>query len=691
MNPQGSYSTGPSRPARVRLTTQETASFPAFFARADPGKTGRVEGKAAVEFFSRSGLPLGVLKEVWDLAAAGQRFLDRERFFVAMRLIALAQQGHPVTNESLQSVQEVNLPQLDLGGAPPAPSVPDQFSLSPAEQQRFEQLFATQTQGKATLGKPEAKSLFDKAGVSPSELTRVWSLTDPQNSGVLSKNQFLVAMQLLVKAKNGVRLPDSLPASLAALVAAQVRPGPSQPAAPQPVAPKQPSEPAQRPEDYPQSVRSRESSQDSPLIQELLLLVRGLEGRFDSLSTELRSTKAEIATIRDTQNFQMETSTRDMKRHFDQTQTLIETLPKMESIKLNAKAGESSSALVQGIAEELDEVKGLLHGLKGKWSDLQGNLGQIQTHLMTVQGDMKGVRGDISSLQSDFGLIQADVKAVKADSEDTKQALASLEAQMQDLTTGNQSLSKAFGTVETTIKGLKGDLTGFHPSTGPSDMQGDWSQISEILENSRQEGKETAGLVRELGENLRQFAEDFAVFKANSKSHPSARHEDFEEASNRPQDDVMPIPGPKIQFREEVKEQSPSKAQKSPFDDLPQYEPDFLEDFGLGPAQGNPNPKEYAAFDLQPGEMDPNPKEPFDFGAAANIKSRDFMFEDMMQSAGKSPSHEDFQSSAPQNPGFAFDSPQEPPKQSDFDPFEDPKPKDGYEFEDQSPDNKDFF
>ena len=693
------YTTGVPRASkpRVRLTTQETTAYPAFFARADSGSTGRVEGPIAVEFFRRSGLPLEVLKEVWALAAAGERFLDRERFFVAMRLIALAQQGYSVTNESLQSAQDVALPQLDQGAAPPvpqAPPVPDKFSLTPADRQRFEQLFATQTQGKAALGKTEARPLFDKAGVSPSEMTRVWSLADPQDTGVLSKNQFLVAMQLLVKAKNGMRLPDSLPASLSALVAGQVRATPPPQAAVQPTAPRQVPEPARRSEESPQSFHSParvESSQDSPLLQELLQVVRGLEGRFDFLSTELRSTKAEIATLRDTQSLQMETSTRDMKRHFDQTQTLLETLPKMESIRLNAKAGEGSSALVQGIAEELEDVKGLLHGLQGKWSDLQSNLGQIQANLGNVQGEMKGMRGSVASLQSDFGLVQGDLQGVRADSEDTKKAFSFLKAQMQDLTTGNQSLTKAFSTVETTLKGLKGDLSGVHSATGASEMQGDWSQLSEVMESSRQEGKETAGLVRELGENIRQLADDFAAFKANSESHPSARFEDFEEASNRPKDDLMAVIGPKTQLREEAKEPGPSRAAKSPFD-FPQYQekqPDFLEDFGLGPAQDNPNPKEDIGFES--GETDPNPKGQFDFRTPANPKSRDFMFDEMMQGGRQSPSHEDFPSSAPQNSGFGFDSLQEPPKKSNFDPFEDEKPKDDYQFEEQSPENKDFF
>eukprot|EP00953_Heterococcus_sp_UTEX-ZZ885_P007274 4413-Heterococcus_DN1.PRE.3 len=55
---------------------------------------GAVSGRAAVEFFSTSGLPREWLKHVWQLCdptLAGS--LDQPAFYAAMRLIALAQQG----------------------------------------------------------------------------------------------------------------------------------------------------------------------------------------------------------------------------------------------------------------------------------------------------------------------------------------------------------------------------------------------------------------------------------------------------------------------------------------------------------------------------------------------------------------------------------------------------------------------
>ncbi len=56
----------------------------------------------AAEFFRKSSLPVDMLRDVWSLSTPnGEAFLDRERFYVAMRLIALAQHGKPATAESM--------------------------------------------------------------------------------------------------------------------------------------------------------------------------------------------------------------------------------------------------------------------------------------------------------------------------------------------------------------------------------------------------------------------------------------------------------------------------------------------------------------------------------------------------------------------------------------------------------------
>jgi hypothetical protein len=174
-----------------------------------------------VEFFKKSGLPVDRLKEIWNLASPnGESYLDRERFYVAVRLIALAQAGKNMNLEAIEQNVEVDLPQFSgFGGADKPES--DSYDLGTEEKARYEQIFASSAGSKGSLTGLEARSLFERTGVDIGALSKIWTLADPQDTGVLTKNQFVVAMHLIYKARQRFKVPDQLPASLVALVAAR--------------------------------------------------------------------------------------------------------------------------------------------------------------------------------------------------------------------------------------------------------------------------------------------------------------------------------------------------------------------------------------------------------------------------------------------------------------------------------------
>lgn len=205
----------------VRLSNKEKGLYSNLFSRADPEGCNKVEGRAAVEFFKKSGLPVDRLKEIWNLASPnGESYLDRERFYVAVRLIALAQAGKSMGLEAIEQNVEVDLPQFSgFGGADKAES--DSYDLSNEEKTRYEQIFASNGGAKGNLTGLEARSIFERTGVDIGALSKIWTLADPQDTGVLNKNQFVVAMHLIYKARQRFKVPDQLPASLIALIAAR--------------------------------------------------------------------------------------------------------------------------------------------------------------------------------------------------------------------------------------------------------------------------------------------------------------------------------------------------------------------------------------------------------------------------------------------------------------------------------------
>ncbi|KAK9821078.1 hypothetical protein WJX74_009623 [Apatococcus lobatus] len=75
--------------------------YVAWFKIVDPDNDGRVQGKDAVGFFGRSGLPRDQLAKVWTFADQGRRgFLDFKGFTKAMELIAVGQKGVDVSPEA---------------------------------------------------------------------------------------------------------------------------------------------------------------------------------------------------------------------------------------------------------------------------------------------------------------------------------------------------------------------------------------------------------------------------------------------------------------------------------------------------------------------------------------------------------------------------------------------------------------
>ncbi|GFZ12545.1 EPS15 homology domain 1 [Actinidia rufa] len=75
-----------------------------WFNYADSDSDGRITGNDASKFFGMSNLPRPELKQVWAIAdSKRQGFLGFKEFIVAMQLVALAQGGHALTVDVLNS------------------------------------------------------------------------------------------------------------------------------------------------------------------------------------------------------------------------------------------------------------------------------------------------------------------------------------------------------------------------------------------------------------------------------------------------------------------------------------------------------------------------------------------------------------------------------------------------------------
>lgn len=231
----GQYGTAPGRPMMGQQSQQymtqqvgnvpwsprspsEQQYFDSLFQMADVQGQGFIGGANAVAFFSKSGLDKSVLREVWSLSDIQRNScLNRSGFYIAMRLIAMAQLGEPISLERLREKGRDSIPLPRFQGVP-VPTVPvsSPFSMNSTEKTKYEAIFVQTDTDKDgfVLGK-EAVELFQKSGLDRSVLRNIWTLSDRNHDNKLDRNEFCIAMHLIVcSSKRGMSVPSVLPEEL---------------------------------------------------------------------------------------------------------------------------------------------------------------------------------------------------------------------------------------------------------------------------------------------------------------------------------------------------------------------------------------------------------------------------------------------------------------------------------------------
>eukprot|EP01130_Rhizamoeba_saxonica_P005145 TRINITY_DN2064_c0_g1_i1.p1 TRINITY_DN2064_c0_g1~~TRINITY_DN2064_c0_g1_i1.p1 ORF type:complete len:605 (+),score=170.11 TRINITY_DN2064_c0_g1_i1:42-1856(+) len=105
------------------LSPNESFLFEKLFLEANTSGTGSLSKEEAPGFFLRSGLDTKLLAKIWSQSSNGKAYLDRNAFYNALRLVALAQSGQDPTMENLRRCENLMLPYIGPQlGMPPAPS-----------------------------------------------------------------------------------------------------------------------------------------------------------------------------------------------------------------------------------------------------------------------------------------------------------------------------------------------------------------------------------------------------------------------------------------------------------------------------------------------------------------------------------------------------------------------------------------
>ncbi|XP_011097835.1 EH domain-containing protein 1 [Sesamum indicum] len=102
----------------IRCSQEHQKIYQTWFAFVDSDGDGRLTANDASKFFSMSNLPRPDLKQMWAIAdSKRQGFLEFKEFVLAMQLVSLAQAGHTLTRDILNTeVDFENLPPPTMEG-----------------------------------------------------------------------------------------------------------------------------------------------------------------------------------------------------------------------------------------------------------------------------------------------------------------------------------------------------------------------------------------------------------------------------------------------------------------------------------------------------------------------------------------------------------------------------------------------
>uniref|UniRef100_A0A670I9X6 Epidermal growth factor receptor pathway substrate 15 n=1 Tax=Podarcis muralis TaxID=64176 RepID=A0A670I9X6_PODMU len=204
--------------AHLSLTQLSSANpvYEKFYRQVDPSNSGRVLASDAAVFLKKSGLTDLILGKVWDLADTdGKGILNKQEFFVALRLVACAQNGLDVSLSSLNlpvpppRFNDSSSPLLS-GGAPA--DIP--WAVKVEDKAKYDAIFDSLNPVNGLLSGDKVKPVLLNSKLPVDILGRVWELSDIDHDGMLDRDEFAVAMFLVYCALEKEPVPMSLPPAL---------------------------------------------------------------------------------------------------------------------------------------------------------------------------------------------------------------------------------------------------------------------------------------------------------------------------------------------------------------------------------------------------------------------------------------------------------------------------------------------
>ncbi|KAI0222733.1 Epidermal growth factor receptor substrate 15-like 1 [Lamellibrachia satsuma] len=200
-------------PSMAQIAGAHLSTYEALFQQVDTNGSGIISALDAATFLKKSGLSVGVLSQVWESAdSAGRGVLDRPGVFVALKLIALAQNGKEMSLVNLA----LQIPPPSMG-TPASPAIVplgtegDGWAIAVTERAKYDHIFEGLQPINGMLTGDKVRPVLLNSGLPVDVLGRVWDLSDIDEDGFLDREEFAVAMHLVYKALEKQPVPLKLP------------------------------------------------------------------------------------------------------------------------------------------------------------------------------------------------------------------------------------------------------------------------------------------------------------------------------------------------------------------------------------------------------------------------------------------------------------------------------------------------
>ena len=200
----------------VKLTQEEKGYFSNLFQLVDAQGLGKLKNKDAANFMKKSGLNKNILKNIFLIASPkSKQYLERDEFYVALRLIALAQNNLPfneqaiILNKPIPPLPNFNLKKDFLADGDSA------FELRDDEKVKYKRIFDINKDGNNdNISAKKAIQMWRSTGTSDNTIQKIADVLKPNEiRGYLNLREFQVATHL-ISLSDRHEIPTQLPANL---------------------------------------------------------------------------------------------------------------------------------------------------------------------------------------------------------------------------------------------------------------------------------------------------------------------------------------------------------------------------------------------------------------------------------------------------------------------------------------------